>query len=173
MNESPHSFVPLSSVCNAHQLIDSNRRSNGLLMDDGLASDNNKTTFICHPVGARKQLPMSRASTTVDGPERDVPRSRIGSTVGYVAPNKAGNRSSLTKDLLSYFEQQSAKDVELSCQGTVFYSNRILLSARSSVFNCMLGPSSSFLEGHSSKIEIHDAEPYIVEAFIEVVHTDR
>lgn len=83
------------------------------------------------------------------------------------------NCGSLTTDLLSYFEQQSSNDVQVVCQDNIFHSNRILLSARSSVFSCMLGQTNSFLESQMNRVEINDAQPHIVESFLEAVHTDR
>lgn len=131
-------------------------------------------------ISSDEQTPAHRFSRDGSGAidaHRSVGKKTIESSVGGVA--RAGARKpikesgSLANDLLTYFEQQSTKDVRLVCQGKVFHTNKILLSARCPVFHAMLGPGSHFLEGRHNEVEIDDTEPSIVEAFLEVVHTDR
>lgn len=82
------------------------------------------------------------------------------------------NNLSLTRDLLLYFERQS-KDVRVICQDRSFFTNSTLLAARSPVFERMLGPTSVFSEGQCKNVEINDFQSNIVEAFLDVVQSDR
>jgi len=80
------------------------------------------------------------------------------------SPNFAGA-------MYQMYKKECFTDVELRCEGEVFKAHRVVLAARSVVFEKML--NSNLKEAHTKVIEVKEVDRDALEAFITFMYTDK
>ena len=85
--------------------------------------------------------------------------------------NSNSIESSLSKNLGEMLKNGSYSDVELLCEGKIFKAHKVILSARSAVFDKMF--STNFMETHSNRVEIKEVQAQTLEAFLSFAYTDE
>lgn len=79
---------------------------------------------------------------------------------------------SLVDDMANVFDSGKFADVELICEDEILPAHRVILAARSAVFNAML-TQDRFNESKSGKIVVEDADPAAFRVFIQFLYQDN
>ena len=75
----------------------------------------------------------------------------------------------LSEQLRKLFNNKPSSDVKIRCGNEEFYCHKILLSARSPVFEAMF--QNDMIENHSEEVRIQDIKPEVVKEMLHFIYT--
>jgi len=76
-----------------------------------------------------------------------------------------------SESMLQMYKEGRFTDIDIRCEGRVFKVHRVVLAARSHVFDTMF--SSNLLESVQNIVEVKEVDPNALEAFLYFMYTDK